>query len=51
MAEEKQTEMISDTLTADDMDVLREVLQSEHSRGILPVAPYSQPDVLQFHEE
>ncbi len=45
MAEEKQTEAIDDTLTQDDMDVLRAVLKSEHSRGIEPVSVYNQARV------
>jgi hypothetical protein len=46
MAEEKQTELIDDTLSADDMDVLREVLESDHTRGIAPVSLFNQADVL-----
>lgn len=42
MAEEKPTDYIDDTLTQDDTDVLRAVLQSEHARGISPVSTYSQ---------
>jgi hypothetical protein len=42
MAEEKQTDYIDDTLTQDDTDVLREVLESEHARGISPVSTYSE---------
>jgi len=42
MAEEKQTDFIEDTLTQDDTDVLRAVLESEHARGISPVSTYSQ---------
>jgi hypothetical protein len=42
MAEEKQTFDIDDTLTADDTDVLRYVL--ENTRGIAPVALYNQAD-------
>ena len=42
MAEEKQTEYIEDTLTQDDTDMLRAVLQSEHARGISPVSTYHQ---------
>jgi len=48
MAEEKQTpqnEPVNDTLTADDMDMLREVLQDAHSRGIVPVSVYKQDDL------
>jgi len=45
MAEEKQTEYISDTLTQDDTDMLREVLMSEHARGIAPVSLYHQGDL------
>ena len=45
MAEEKQTsEMITVTLTQDDTDVLRAVLESEHSRGIAPVSLYREAD-------
>lgn len=43
MAEEKQIivdDYIDDTLSQDDTDVLRQVLQSEHSRGISPVSTY-----------
>ena len=40
MAEEKQTPDIDDTLSHDDIDVLRAVLQS--TRGIAPVAVYNQ---------
>lgn len=49
MAEEKQTpnnEQLSDTLTSDDTDMLREVLQDSHSRGISPVSVYRQADAL-----
>jgi hypothetical protein len=42
MAEEKQTP--DDTLNKDDMDVLRAVLEDEHSRGIVPVSIYRQED-------
>ncbi|HSW90978.1 MAG TPA: hypothetical protein VLF64_03190 [Candidatus Saccharimonadales bacterium] len=48
MAEEKptpQNEPVNDTLTADDMDMLREVLQDAHSRGIAPVSVYKQDDL------
>lgn len=48
MAEEKQTpdiESIDDTLSPDDVDMLREVLQDAHSRGIAPVSVYTQDDV------
>ena len=53
MAEEKQTEEldISDTLTQDDTDMLRAVLQSEHSRGIMPVALYNQSESLALGQE
>lgn len=47
MAEEKQTDFIDDTLTTDDMDVLRAVLESEHSRGIAPVSTYRQSDLVE----
>ena len=48
MAEEKQTqvEQIRDTLTSDDMSVLREVLEDAHSRGITPVSVYNQADII-----
>ena len=49
MAEEKQTvqpESIDDTLTADDMSALREVLQDEHSRGMTPVSVYKQDEII-----
>ena len=51
MAEEKQIEAIDDTLTQDDMDVLRAVLKSEHSRGIEPVSVYDQVRVDGFDGE
>ncbi|MBP6038039.1 MAG: hypothetical protein KA604_01745 [Candidatus Saccharimonas sp.] len=51
MAEEKQTEMIDDTLNHDDMDVLREVLESEQSRGIEPVSVYNQAQFDSFDDE
>ena len=51
MAEEKQTEIINDTLTQDDTDMLRAVLQSEHTRGIAPVSLYNQSEVLGFDED
>lgn len=47
MAEEKQTNYIEDTLTQDDTDVLRAVLQSEHARGIAPVSMYHQGDLVE----
>jgi hypothetical protein len=47
MAEEKQTEYIEDTLTQDDTDMLRAVLQSEHARGISPVSTYRQGDLVE----
>lgn len=50
MAEEKQTfdpAPIDDTLTSDDMDMLREVLQDTHSRGITPVSVYKQDEIIQ----
>lgn len=49
MAEEKQTqinETVNDTLTSDDTDMLRRVLQDAHSRGISPVSVYRQADAL-----
>ncbi len=49
MAEEKQTlqpENIDDTLTFDDMSMLREVLQDTHSRGITPVSVYKQDEMI-----
>lgn len=49
MAEEKQTpnnEQVNDTLTSDDADMLRKVLQDTHSRGISPVSVYRQADAL-----
>ncbi len=54
MAEEKQIaeeEMVDDTLSQDDTDVLREVLESEHSRGITPVSLYNQSEALDFDGE
>lgn len=42
MAEEKQTSEIDDTLTTDDIDVLRTVLET--TRGIAPVAVYNQAE-------
>lgn len=51
MAEEKQTEIIDDSLTQDDTDMLRAVLQSEHTRGIAPVSLYNQSEVLAFDDE
>ena len=47
MAEEKQTpeiEPVRDTMSMDDVDMLREVLQDAHSRGIVPVSIYRQED-------
>ena len=44
MAEEKQTPYIDDTLTQDDTDMLREVLMSEHARGIAPVSIYREAE-------
>ena len=49
MAEEKQTpelETVDDTLSPDDVDMLREVLEDAHSRGITPVSVYVQDDEL-----
>lgn len=49
MAEEKQTPAqtpIRDTLTSDDMTVLREVLEDTHSRGITPVSVYKQDELI-----
>ena len=44
MAEEKETPelTIDDTLSADDTDVLRAVLEDSHTRGITPVSVYNQ---------
>jgi hypothetical protein len=42
MAEEKQTLAIDDTLSPDDTDVLRFVL--ENTRGSTPVSMYNQAD-------
>ena len=47
MAEEKQTpeiEQVKDTMSMDDVDMLREVLEDAHSRGIVPVSVYSDPE-------
>ncbi len=44
MAEEKQTLEIDDTLSKDDVDMLREVLEDEHSRGMTPVSVYNQSE-------
>lgn len=46
MAEEKQTDIeeINDSLNRDDIEALREVLRSEHARGIAPVSVYRQAD-------
>lgn len=44
MAEEKQTLEIDDTLSPDDTDVLRFVL--ENTRGTKPVSVYNQSDFL-----
>ena len=44
MAEEKQTEIIDDTLRDDDMAMLRAVLHDSGSRGIVPVSVYRQAD-------
>jgi dihydroorotate dehydrogenase len=38
--------IIDDTLTADDMSALREVLQDEHSRGMTPVSVYKQDEII-----
>lgn len=49
MAEEKQTqepEIIDDTLSQDDVSMLREVLQDAHSRGITPVSVYKQDEII-----
>ena len=50
MAEEKQTpeleEEINDTLSVDDMSMLREVLEDAHSRGITPVSVYKQDELI-----
>ena len=45
MAEEKQTMVIDDTLNREDIDMLREVLESAHVRGITPVSVYNQSDL------
>ena len=50
MAEETQIPEINDTLTMDDMDMLRAVLQDSHSRGITPVAVYNQADFVDTDE-
>ena len=42
MAEETQKPEINDTLSHDDLDVLRAVLRA--NRGIAPVAVYDQSD-------
>ena len=42
MAEEAHIPEIDDTLTADDIDALRAVLEDSHSRGITPVSLYDQ---------
>lgn len=45
MAKERQTfQEIDDTLTRDDIDMLRAVLEDEHSRGMTPVSVYRQQD-------
>lgn len=49
MAEEKYTpesNQLNDGLTADDVDMLRLVLQSAHLRGATPVAIYNQADII-----
>lgn len=46
MAEEKQTPEIKDTLTEDDMHMLRVVLQDSHSRGVAPVSLYNPAEFL-----
>ena len=46
MIEETQTTEFDDTLTLDDTDVLRAVLEDSHSRGIMPVSVYNQADFL-----
>lgn len=45
MAEEKQTLEIDDTLSQGDIDMLREVLEDEHSRGMTPVSVYNQAEL------
>lgn len=46
MAEETQPlEHIDDTLNAEDIDMLRAVLQDEHTRGIMPVSVYTQTEL------
>lgn len=50
MAEETQTsnqQPVNDTLTADDMSALRDVLEDAHSRGITPVSVYKQDEIIQ----
>lgn len=50
MAEEKQTPEITDTLTRDDMNMLRAVLEDEHSRGMTPVSVYRQAELIEDFE-
>lgn len=49
MAEEKQTPqpiIVSDTLSPDDVSMLREVLEDAHSRGMTPVSVYKQDEII-----
>ncbi len=49
MAEEKQTPQlapINDSMSPDDIDMLREVLEDAHSRGITPVSVYKQDELI-----
>ena len=49
MAEKKQTpkpQPIDDTLSPDDVSMLRQVLQDSHSRGITPVSVYQQSEMI-----
>ena len=44
MAEEKETpetEQVKDTMSMDDVNMLRRVLEDSHSSGIVPVSIYS----------
>lgn len=44
MAEEKQPLEIDDSLSQDDVDMLRAVLEDSHSRGMTPVSVYAQTE-------
>ena len=46
MAEEKQTIEIDDTLSQDDVDMLRAVLEDSHSHGMSAVSVYGQTNLL-----